>query len=81
MDNQKILLVNLAKGRIGEDNAVLLGSLIVTKLQLSALSRIDIPEKKEKTSFALLMSFKALFQPLVTVLARYSLKAENTGFV
>jgi len=51
MDKQKILMVNLSKGRIGEDNASLLGSLIVTKLQLAALSRIDIPETKRKDFF------------------------------
>jgi hypothetical protein len=44
MDNKKILIVNLSKGRLGEDNSNLLGSLIVTKLQLAAMSRVDIPE-------------------------------------
>ena len=59
MDNQKILLVNLAKGRIGEDNTALLGSLIVTKLQLSALSRIDIPEKERKDFFCFIDEFQS----------------------
>lgn len=44
MDNRKIFIVNLSKGRLGEDNSNLLGSLIVTKLQLAAMSRVDIPE-------------------------------------
>ncbi len=44
MDNKKILIVNLSKGRIGEDNSTLLGSFIITKLQLAAMSRVDIPE-------------------------------------
>lgn len=44
MDNKKILIVNLSKGKIGEDNSTLLGSFIVTKLQLAAMSRVDIPE-------------------------------------
>ena len=39
MDNKKILLVNLSKGQIGEDNSNLIGSLLVTKIQLAALSR------------------------------------------
>ena len=48
MDEGKILIVNLAKGKIGEDNCSLLGALIATKIQLSALSRTDLPEDKRK---------------------------------
>lgn len=44
MDKRKILLCNLAKGSIGDDNSRLLGSLIVLKEKLAALSRQDIPE-------------------------------------
>mgnify|MGYP002382170953 CR=1 FL=1 len=44
MDEQKILLVNLAKGKIGEDTANLLGSMLVSRLGLAALSRADIAE-------------------------------------
>ena len=45
MDKKKILLVNLSKGQIGEMNSNLLGLIIVTKLQMAALSRVNIPEK------------------------------------
>jgi hypothetical protein len=48
MDEGKILIVNLAKGKIGEDNSSLLGAMIVTKIQLAALSRSDLPEDKRK---------------------------------
>ncbi|MFT7558083.1 MAG: hypothetical protein ACI83D_000766 [Planctomycetota bacterium] len=41
MDNKKILLVNLAKGRLGEINANLIGLIIVGKIQMAALSRVD----------------------------------------
>jgi len=44
-DNRKILLCNLSKGALGEDVSSLLGSLIVTKLSLAALSREDVPER------------------------------------
>jgi len=44
IDSKKVLIVNLAKGEIGEDNARLLGALIVTKLQLAAMSRSNIAE-------------------------------------
>lgn len=48
MDEGKILIVNLAKGKIGEDNCSLLGAMMVTKIWLSALSRADLPENKRK---------------------------------
>jgi hypothetical protein len=52
MDGKKILLVNLAKGKVGEINAKLLGLIIVSKLQMTALSRADIPEA-ERNDFYL----------------------------
>lgn len=45
MDQQKIFIVNLSKGRIGEDASRLLGGLIITKLQMGAMERVDMPEK------------------------------------
>ena len=48
MDEGKILLVNLAKGKIGEDTAALLGAMLVTKLGLAALSRADVPEAERR---------------------------------
>lgn len=48
MDAGKILIVNLAKGKIGEDNAALLGALFVTQIQLAAMSRADLPEKQRR---------------------------------
>ena len=43
MDEKKILIVNLTRGIVGEDNAAILGSLLVTKIQLAAMSRADTP--------------------------------------
>ncbi len=42
MDNKKILLINLSKGKVGEDNANLLGSMLITKIYLAAMSRSDV---------------------------------------
>ena len=42
MDRKKILLINLSKGKVGEDNANLLGSMLITKIYLSAMSRSDV---------------------------------------
>lgn len=43
MDDKKILIINLSKGRVGEINAALLGSMLVTKIYLAAMSRADVP--------------------------------------
>ncbi len=42
MDDKKIIIVNLSKGKVGEDNANLLGSMLVTKIYLAAMSRADL---------------------------------------
>lgn len=48
MDEGKIFIANLAKGKIGEDNCSLLGAMLVTQIQLAALSRANLPENKRK---------------------------------
>ena len=53
MDDGKILVVNLSKGLIGEDNAAILGSFLVTKIQLAAMSRSDIPRIEDRRPFYL----------------------------
>ena len=53
MDEGKILIVNLSKGLIGEDNAAILGAFMVTKIQLAAMSRSDIPNIKDRRPFYL----------------------------
>lgn len=58
MDEGKILIVDLSKGRIGEDPSRLLGGLIITKLQLAAMSRIDIPEDQRRDFFLYVDEFQ-----------------------
>lgn len=53
MDEGKILIVNLSKGLIGEDNAAILGSFLVTKIQLAAMSRSDIERIEDRRPFYL----------------------------
>ncbi len=53
MDEGKILVVNLSKGLIGEDNAGILGAFLVTKVQLAAMSRSDIPLVEDRRPFYL----------------------------
>jgi hypothetical protein len=49
MDEKKILIVNLSKGRMGESNANLLGAMLITKIYLAAMSRADVPSSVMKT--------------------------------
>jgi len=58
MDKSKILILNLSKGRIGEDNSRLLGALLITKIQLAAMSRVDIPENDRKDFFLYVDEFQ-----------------------
>lgn len=53
MNDSKILLVNLSKGKIGDINANLLGLIIVTKLQMAAMSRANIVDKSARKDFML----------------------------
>lgn len=58
MDNRKILILNLSKGRIGEDNSSLLGAMMITKIQLAAMERIDIPEDERKDFYLYIDEFQ-----------------------
>src|SRR3989344_4108064 len=58
MDDEKILIMDLSKGRIGEDNSRLLGALMITKLQLAAMQRVDIPEEKRRDFFLYIDEFQ-----------------------
>ena len=58
MDGRKILIANLSKGRIGEDNSMLLGALLITKLQLAAMSRVDMPEQERKDFYLYVDEFQ-----------------------
>jgi hypothetical protein len=58
MDSGKILLINLSKGKIGEINARLLGMVIVGRLLMSALSRVDMAESERKDFYLYLDEFQ-----------------------
>jgi Type IV secretory system Conjugative DNA transfer len=58
MDNRKILLVNLSKGKIGALNAQLLGLVFVSKVNMAAMSRADIPEPERKDFFMYVDEFQ-----------------------
>jgi len=58
MDKEKIMIMDLAKGRIGEDNSRLLGALLITKLQLAAMSRVDVLEEDRKDFYLYVDEFQ-----------------------
>jgi hypothetical protein len=58
MDKKKILLLNLSKGRMGEDNSALLGAMMITKIQLAAMSRVDIPEEEREDFYLYVDEFQ-----------------------
>ncbi len=58
MDNQKILLVNLSKGKVGDVNAQLLGLIFVNKINMAAMSRQDIPKEQRKDFYLYVDEFQ-----------------------
>ncbi|MCK4635653.1 MAG: type IV secretion system DNA-binding domain-containing protein [Candidatus Moranbacteria bacterium] len=58
MDDKKILIMNLSKGRIGEDNSALIGAMIITKIQLAAMGRVDTPEEDRKDFYLYVDEFQ-----------------------
>jgi len=91
MNEGKIFLVNVSKGRIGEDNSALLGGMIITKIQLAAMERVRIPEEDRKDfylyvdefqnfatdSFANILSEARKYRLNLTVAHQYTAQLEN----
>src|SRR3989338_5873478 len=68
MDKQKILVINLSKGRIGEINANLIGMIIVGKLLMAALSRVDIDEKERNDFYLYIDEFQNFTTPSIATI-------------
>lgn len=58
MDQEKILIVNLSRGKIGEDNSALLGAMMITKIQLAAMSRADVTVDKRPDTYLYVDEFQ-----------------------
>jgi len=58
MNEGKILILNLSQGRLGEDNAALLGAMIITKIQLAAMNRVNIPEEQRRDFYLYVDEFQ-----------------------
>ncbi len=79
MDNKKILLCDLSKGKIGEDTSYFLGSLVIAKIQLAALRRIHIPQEKRTDFYLYIDEFQnfatASFAQVLSEARKYRLSA------
>src|SRR3989338_623257 len=58
MDQGKILILNLSQGKLGEDNAALLGAMFITRIQLAAMNRVNIPEIKRRDFYLYVDEFQ-----------------------
>ena len=58
MDSGKILLADVSKGRIGEDNSSLLGAMLINKIQLVAMERVRVPEEKRRDFYLYVDEFQ-----------------------
>jgi type IV secretory pathway TraG/TraD family ATPase VirD4 len=79
MDEGKVLLVNLAKGQIGEDSSSLLGGLLVTTIGLAAYSRADIPAPNRRDFFVYIDEFQS-FTTLALANMLSELRKYRVGF-
>lgn len=63
MDEGKILVVNLSKGRIGEENMRLLGGMLIARLQMAAMERVDMPEDERRDFYLFVDEFQKFRPP------------------
>jgi len=58
MNEEKVIILNLSQGRLGEDNAALLGAMLITKIQLAAMNRVNIPEEQRRDFYLFVDEFQ-----------------------
>jgi hypothetical protein len=74
MDQEQILIVNLSRGRLGQDNATLLGSLLLTGIEQTAMTRADMPEAERRDHYLYLDEFQSLTTPSTAIMLSESRK-------
>jgi type IV secretory pathway TraG/TraD family ATPase VirD4 len=74
MDDEQILIVNISRGKLGQDNATLLGSLLLTSLEQAALTRAEIPEAERLDHHLYLDEFQTLVTPSTGIMLSESRK-------
>jgi hypothetical protein len=68
MDQGKILIINLAKGKVGDVNGNLLGMIVVSKLQMAALGRADLPEEERKDFYLYIDEFQNFITESISII-------------
>ena len=58
MNEGKIVILNLSQGKLGEDNAALLGAMFITKMQLAAMDRVRVPEEQRRDFYLYVDEFQ-----------------------
>jgi hypothetical protein len=74
MDQEQILIINISRGRLGQDNATLLGSLLLTSLEQAAMTRAEIPEVDRRDHYLYLDEFQTLATPSTGIMLSESRK-------
>jgi hypothetical protein len=74
MDEGRILIARLSRGRLGQDNATLLGSLMLTGIEQAALTRADVSESRRRDHFLYLDEFQTLVTPSTSIMLSESRK-------
>jgi Type IV secretion-system coupling protein DNA-binding domain len=74
MDQQQILIVNLSRGLLGQDNSTLLGSLLLTGIEQAAMTRADLPEPERRDHYLYLDEFQSLTTPSTAIMLSESRK-------
>jgi hypothetical protein len=74
MDEQRILIVNLSRGRLGPDNSTLLGSLLLSCIEQAAMTRADTPEAERNDHYLYLDEFQSLTTPSTAIMLSESRK-------
>lgn len=74
MDQEQILIINISRGRLGQDNATLLGSLLLTSLEQAAMTRAELPEEDRRDHNLYLDEFQTLATPSTGIMLSESRK-------
>ncbi|EKD56648.1 MAG: hypothetical protein ACD_58C00131G0023 [uncultured bacterium] len=83
MDSGKILVINLSKGKLGEMNSYLLGMILVSKIQVAAFQRADMPEEQRKDFYLYVDEFQNFttnsFKTILSEARKYRLNLAITN--
>lgn len=74
MDEQRILIINLSRGCLGQDNSTLLGSLLLTSIEQAAMTRAELPEHERRDHYLYLDEFQSLTTPSTAIMLSESRK-------